>query len=241
MKSPSQSNNRGCILKGKCVTILLCLSLQVKERRKLRDQRSKQHLESELLLKQAQREAEEVVKKEERLARERAAQEERLFNHQITLVRSQIRERRKFSQQLAMEQREAIERELQQSSLEWGKSRRVDGVLEASPAIVKAEEIIVSERKRRHTRSELIKKLEEAKAHDTKENIKLLHRCFSTWYESIVEQGAKLGKAVVVREWKLMMRVWGGWRRFVSERKARRERDMATREMQRMKRHVVCS
>ena len=71
---------------------------------------------------------------------------------------------------------------------------------------------------------------------EVKSDIKLLHHSFSAWYESVVVRRAKVGKAVAVRDWRLVMRVWGGWRRFVTERRERRERERAAREMQRMKR-----
>lgn len=183
------------------------------------------------MLKQAQREAEEEVKREERETRERARQEEKLVDLQVKLIRSQLREQQKTRHQLALEQRSAIKKEAQQR-----RRRGLEEVLGTSPVVLKAEEIVMSEKKRQHTRSELMKQLEEASAHETKENIKLLHRSFSGWYEAVVVRRAKLGKVVAVREWRMMVRAWGGWRRFVKERRVRRERDEATREMQRMKR-----
>lgn len=216
---------------------------QVKERRQLRDNKQQQHMESKLLLKQAQREAEEEVRREEREARDKASQEEKLINLQVTLIRSQLRERQKSSRQLALQQRSAIEKEIKYGSGRYGSQRKQESqgfgdVLGDSPVIQKAEELIISERRRQRTRSELLKQLEESKAHETKENIKLLHHSFSAWYETVVLRRAKLGKVVAVREWRVMVRAWTGWRRFVKERRERRERETATREMQRVKRYV---
>ncbi len=208
--------------------------MQVKERRQLRDQHIKQRTESKLLLREAQREAEEVVRREEKRAREKTAREEKLLNQQIRLVRSQLREKQEASHHLAVERKAAMEKETKKMKL---RSLKLEAVEEGS-VLLKAEEIIESEKKRRRTRSELIRQLEQAKAHEAKEGIKLMHRCFSVWYETVVEQRAKLGKAVAVREWKVMVRVWGGWRRYVMLSRASRERDRATREMQRIKRYV---
>lgn len=199
----------------------------------MRDDKHRQCMESKLLLKQAQREAEEEVKREEREAREKAAREEKLINLQVTLIRSQLKERQKASRQLALQQRSAIEKEARQGS--GRRERRKQGlkdIVGTSHVVLKAEELVTSEKKRQRTRSELIKQLEEASTHETKESIKLLRRSFCAWYETMVVRRAKLGKVVAVREWKAMARAWGGWRRFVKERRVRRERDMTTREMQ---------
>lgn len=202
-------------------------------------------MESKLLLKQAQREAEEEVKREERKARDKAAQEEKLINLQVTLMRSQLRESQKTSRQVAMQQRSAIEKEIKHGSTRHGRQRKLErnqglrDVIGTSPVIQKAEELLVSERKRQRTRSELLKQLEEAKAHETKENIKLLHHSFSAWYETVVLRRARLGKVVAVREWRAMVRVWAGWRRFVKERRERRVREVATKEMQRVQRYAI--
>lgn len=214
---------------------LYCV-VQVRERRHLRDEKQQQRTESRLLLKQAQREAEEEVKREEREARGKAKQEEKLIDLQVTLIRSQLREQQKASRELALKQRSAIEKEARQSSgrRKWG----LKDVLGTSPVVLKAEKIVMSEKRRQRTRSELMKQLEEARAHETKENIKLLHHCFSAWYETVVVRRAKLGKVVAVREWRAMVRAWGGWRRFVKERKTKRERDMTTREMQKIRRYL---
>ena len=208
--------------------------MQVKERRQLRDQRMKRRTESELLLREAQREAEEVVKREEKLARERAAREENLLNQQIKLVRTELRQKQETSRRLAMEQRAKIDKKVRKLK----RKSNTEIVKDEESVLLKAEEIIESEKKRQRTRSELIRQLEQAKAHEAAEEIKLLHRCFSGWYEAVVEQRAKLGKVEAVREWRVMVRVWGGWRRYVLHCRASRERDRATREMQRLKRYV---
>ena len=46
----------------------------------------------------------------------------------------------------------------------------------------------------------------------------------------------KLAKAVAIRDWRLVLRVWKAWRRFVQERKERRARDQLARWLQREKR-----
>lgn len=219
----------------------------MKERRKSRDHKQKRHVESELLLKQAHKEAEEQVKREERQEREKTAREEKLMDQQVKLIRSHFKERQKVSRRLAVKQRNAIEREIRKTSstrlnssvgssrMRHRTSREV--VLPVSSTVLRAEEFVAGERKRQHTRSRLIQQLEDAKADETKQSIKLLHRSFSLWYEVVLVRRARLKKVLAVREWRVMVKVWGAWKRLLMERRAGRERDKATKEMQRMRRY----
>lgn len=46
----------------------------------------------------------------------------------------------------------------------------------------------------------------------------------------------KLVKAMAIRDWRLELKVWKAWRRFIQERKERRARDQLARWLQREKR-----
>lgn len=214
--------------------------MQVKERHRNRDYKQKQRVESELLQKQAQREQ---VRREERQAREKTAREEKLMDQQVKIIRSHFREKQKVSRRLALKQRNAIEREIRNSSPRVHsprvrrRSRGLEEVLPVNSVVLKAEEFVASERKRQRTRSQLILQLEETMADETKQNIKLVHHSFSLWYEVVLVHRARLKKVLAVREWRVMVRVWGAWKRLLVERKARRERDMATKEMKRTRRY----
>ena len=52
----------------------------------------------------------------------------------------------------------------------------------------------------------------------------------------VMKGQGKLAKAIAIRDWKLVLRVWKAWRRFVVERKERRARDQLARWLQREKR-----
>ena len=52
----------------------------------------------------------------------------------------------------------------------------------------------------------------------------------------VMKGRGKLAKAVAVRDWKLVLRVWKAWRRFVQDRRERRARDQLARWLQREKR-----
>ena len=221
---------------------------QVKERRAHRDKQRRQQLESQLLLEQAQREAREMVLKEEKEAKKKTVMEEKLINQQISLIRGQIRQQRKATNQLAAAQRKAIEDEIKKKKKggrdgDKGKDgikeleqKGVADILLASPTVVMAEKVVEEERKRQLARSELVRQLEEAETLELKERMRLLRGFFSAWYEEVVTRRSKVRKATAVRDWKLMARVWGAWRKWVGRRRNRREEAAVARELQRNKR-----
>ena len=213
----------------------------MRERRKLRDRASQHQVHSELLLQQVQREAAMAVQREEREAQRRAALEEELVNQQVDLLRGQMREQHRASYNRAIEQSKAIETELKRRAVCHEDHHRSDhsglhSVLGASAAVLKAEEVVKEEKKRQRTRVELVQQLEEVEVLELREEMRLLYCCFSLWQRGVVERGAGLKKAVVVREWRLVATMWGGWRRALGRRRDRRERDLATREAQRRER-----
>ena len=58
----------------------------------------------------------------------------------------------------------------------------------------------------------------------------------SVIFFQVMKGRGKLAKAVAVRDWRLVLRVWKAWRRFVRERKEKRARDQLARWLQREKR-----
>ena len=182
-----------------------------------------------------------VVLREERETRKKVVLEEKLINQQIALIRGQVRERHRTCCHLAAEQRTVIEIELRKNkererNCEVCDHEGLSSILTSSPTVLRAEKIIQEERKRQQTRSELVRQFQEAETRELKEEMKLLRCYFSVWYESVVKRRAKVGKAVAVREWRLMARVWSAWRRWLVATRRKMEEEMATREMQRNKR-----
>jgi len=173
--------------------------------------------------------------------------EEKLINHQICLIRGQICQQRKATNQLAAAQRKAIEAEIKKKKDRKGhnkgkgrveelEQKGVADILLASPAVVMAEKVVEEERKRQLVRSELVRQLEEAETLELKERMRLLRGFFSAWYEEVVTRRTKVRRAKAVRNWKLMARVWGAWRKWVGHRRNRREEAAVARELQRNKR-----
>ena len=101
--------------------------------------------------------------------------------------------------------------------------------------VAEAERLVGEERKRQGTRTELVRQLEEAETAEVKNNLKLLHSCFSRWCQVVIEGRGKMAKAAAVREWRLCARVWAAWRRWVEGCRRRRERDQAARQLQRQR------
>ncbi len=101
--------------------------------------------------------------------------------------------------------------------------------------IAEAEQLIADERRRQSTRAALLRQLEEAETIESKSNLKLLHICFSHWYQLVVTERGRMAKAAAVREWRLAVRVWGAWRRWVGMCKQKREKEKTARELQRQR------
>ena len=49
--------------------------------------------------------------------------------------------------------------------------------------------------------------------------IQNLQRHFSAWYNLVLERRLQMGKALAMRDWKLMLRAWNAWKAFVRERR----------------------
>lgn len=124
------------------------------------------------LSEQAEREARALVMEEERRVRAKAVEEEKLIEQQMRQLRKELRERERLTRQLALEQTIVNQAE--------SVSQQRDG----GGVVREAEDFIQSERRRVSTRMELARQLEEAEVRETKENVKLLHRCFQVGFAS---------------------------------------------------------
>lgn len=195
----------------------------MRRRRELREKKKREEEERRKLGEQAQREAKVLVMEEERKAKARAAEEEKLIEQQMKALRKEVREREKLCRQVALEQSLVAEETTRLSS-------------EDGAVLMEAQKYIKSERQRVATRMELMRQLEEAEIKETKENVKLQHQCFQSWWGQVMKGRGKLAKAMAVRDWKLVLRVWKAWMRFVQERKERKTRDQLARWLQREKR-----
>ena len=184
---------------------------QVRERRAARDKKRAKSRERMSLVNEARQKAEEIVLLEERRSREKREREDKLVTEQMKQVRVQLREKQRAYKLVAMD------------------------IPSTTNAVEQAEEFIKNERKRQHTRGELLRQLEQAEAVEIKNKFKVLHTCFSRWFRVVIEGRGKLVKAVAMSEWKLVVRVWSAWRGWVAHCRARREREQTARQMQRQR------
>ena len=159
-----------------------------------------------------------LFKSEEERARAQAKEDELLIQQQMEVIRKQLKQ-----EQAMIKHQRGVER---------GRELRV----KASRALIQAQQLIQSEQKRLQTRAELLRQLEEVEIKEAKEDLRLVHQCFTRWWEVAVEQRAKIRKAGTLWNWRLKIRVWHAWRRFVSLRRERRERDQLARQLQRERR-----
>ena len=181
----------------------------MRERRVAREQRKARQSARESLANEAHQEATEIVKMEETQSLARRKRDEQIIAHHMTQIRAELREKERRSRLVA-----------------------VDTIPLINP-VAEAEKFIKDERKRQSTRIELLKQLEEIETLEAKNNVKLLHNCFSRWYQMVVVERGKVVKAAAVCEWRLLAKVWGAWLGWVGTCQRRRERDQTTRELQR--------
>ncbi len=181
----------------------------MRERRVAREQRKARQSARESLANEAHQEATEIVKMEETQSLARRKRDEQIISRHMTQFRTELREKERHSRFVAVD---------------------------TSPIfnpVAEAEKLITEERKRQSTRTELLRQLEEIETLEAKNNVKLLHGCFSRWYQMVLVERGKVAKAATVCEWRLCVRVWGAWAGWVRVCRGRRERDQATRELQR--------
>lgn len=184
----------------------------------MRDERRTHQRRCDELAREVLREAEDIVRREEERAKVKAEEDELLIQQQMTVIRKQLKEEQEMMKRQRTEEKERLDRD------------------RASRALVQAEQLIKSERKRLQTRAELLRQLKEVEITEAKDNVRLLHQCFTRWWEVTIEQRTKMRKAVTVWNWSLMARVWQAWRRYISGRRERRERDQLARQLQRERR-----
>ena len=68
---------------------------------------------------------------------------------------------------------------------------------------------------------------------EAKENMKLVHCYFQGWWGEVVRERGRMTKAAAVRDWKLVLRTWLTWVKFVRESKEKMEREEVSRWLQR--------
>lgn len=182
--------------------------MKVRERRAARDKKRTKAQTMMTLANEARLRAEELVLMEEKMFQEKRKREDRLISDHMKQMRAELRER----QLVLRESPVPVE------------------PCAVSNAVEQAEEFIKSERRRQNTRGELLRQLEEAQSMEVKNNFRLLHSCFSRWFQVFIEGRGKLSKAATISDWKLLARVWRGW---ACHCRAKREQQEDARQMQR--------
>ncbi len=152
------------------------------------------------------------MEREETLIRQKKQRDEQIIACHMTQIRAGLRAREKEQQY--------------QSRIV-----AIETIPIANP-IAEAEQLICEERRRQSTRAALLRQLEEVETTESKNSLKLLHTCFSRWYQQVVTERGRMAKAAAVREWRQLVGVWSAWRKWVSTCRHRREKKKMAGELQ---------
>ncbi|XP_075249170.1 uncharacterized protein LOC142341812 [Convolutriloba macropyga] len=161
---------------------------------------------------------------EEKLQIEQKAMEERKIQEEMDKIRKEIQEQRNV-----MREQQKRDFALRQAELEKEKLRV------ESEKQKKELERIVLEKSREESKRKIAARLEQVKLKGMKINMVLLQKHFHAWYNFIVDQRLKIGKAVALSEWRLMSKIYNNWKHKTIQKQCEKE---ALRHEESMKKSV---
>ncbi|KAF6384459.1 coiled-coil domain containing 191 [Rhinolophus ferrumequinum] len=177
---------------------------QVKENRLRREKELERQRIEKTLKKSAFLEAQYLVQEEKKRKALEAKKEEEEIQREMVKLRREIIERRR-----TVEEAWKIEKKKQEENSPNIPER---GMFQTVPIL--DEEEMAKERK---------KKLKELLIQTFKENHQCQKRYFSAWHKLMLDHRIKLGKAGILSDWKLQLRVLKAWRDYTRSQKLERE------------------
>ncbi|KAK3611353.1 hypothetical protein CHS0354_025881 [Potamilus streckersoni] len=185
---------------------------QVKENRERRQKElEKRHREIQAK-KEAYSEARQILAKEDREKALKMKKEEMEIRKEMAVIRKLM----------AVEKQQAEEKKRREKE-------EKEAITQMAAAQVSMEQddemrIRLEERRKAEERQRKIKlRLEEMAAKQVAENLKILQRHFSSWYNVVLERQLQMGKARAMSDWKLLFRTWNAWKSFVRSHRLDKE------------------
>ncbi|KAJ8034848.1 hypothetical protein HOLleu_21857 [Holothuria leucospilota] len=185
---------------------------KVKENREKKERERKMRLEERQAERDAQLKARQIVKQEEKARAIRQQHEEMKIQQEMASIRKQMQEARHKEEDERKRKRQAEEEARFQMELE-----------EAERKEEEARRRMEDERKLQMKKDELMKKAVELKAQDEAEKLRIKHRHFQAWYQLVLDNRLKMGKARALSDWRCLLRSWNAWRAFHRACQAERE------------------
>ncbi|KAJ8034859.1 hypothetical protein HOLleu_21873 [Holothuria leucospilota] len=185
---------------------------KVKENREKKERERKMRLEERQAERDAQLKARQIVKQEEKARAIRQQHEEMKIQQEMASIRKQMQEARHKEEDERKRIRQAEEEARLQMELEEAKRKEDE-----------ARRRMEDERKLQMKKDELMKKAVELKAQEEAEKLRIKHRHFKAWYQLVLDNRLKMGKARALSDWRCLLRSWNAWRAFHRACQAERE------------------
>ncbi|KAK3107858.1 hypothetical protein FSP39_023636 [Pinctada imbricata] len=180
---------------------------QVKENREKREKELERKRKDQQAKKDALHQAKQIVLREERDKVMKAKREDMEIKKEMAKIRKEMQEERRRAEE--EKHRERMKKEL----IEQEARLHVDQ---------EDTETLRHEMERQKTAEErqrqLVMRLGEIEARQHANNLKILQRHFSAWYNVVLERRIQMGKARALADWRLILRAWNAWKSYCRSR-----------------------
>lgn len=185
---------------------------QVKENREKREEELRKRREELQNKKEVQAMAKRLVLKEERSKQLQQRREEAEIRKEMNKIRKQMQEEKQQMEEKRTRERQAKEEIMLAATIKVAMDTEAE------------EQQMIEEQKKYEERQRLLaQRIRELEAKEAANNLKLLHKHFSAWYNLVLDRRLKMGKARAMYDWKLILRAWNAWRSYVRSRRVERE------------------
>ncbi|XP_013411610.1 coiled-coil domain-containing protein 191-like [Lingula anatina] len=185
---------------------------QVKENREKRERELEKQRRERQAKKDAHFQAQQMILREEKEKNMRAKREELELQKEMARIRKQMQEERKKEEERKLREKQQSEL-LEQQAREEFERQREEEERRQMEHLKKIDE----------KRVQLMKRLEEVEKRKAADNLKILHKHFSAWYNVVLEKRIAMGKVKAMADWKCLLRAWNAWKTFVRAKRLERE------------------
>ncbi|KAL4235902.1 hypothetical protein ACF0H5_004292 [Mactra antiquata] len=185
---------------------------QVKENREKREAELRKKREEKQNHKEVQAMAKRLVLKEEQMKHLQSRREEAEIRKEMTKIRKQMQEEKR-----KMDEKKTKER-AEKEEIMFAAKMKVNTDMESERL-----DSIDEQRKYDERQRILAQRVRELEAREAANNLKIMHRHFSAWYNLVLDRRLKMGKARAMYDWKLMLRGWNAWRSYIRSKRLDRE------------------
>ncbi|KAL8605947.1 hypothetical protein ACOMHN_065688 [Nucella lapillus] len=185
---------------------------RVKENREKREEYLKRQRKEAEVKKEARLTARQIVMKEQKSKEMKVKREEEEMKKQMAQIRKEMHQarRQEDEERLGKQQEAEEEARLAREELERQMS-------------VEREEILQKEHETTERRKARLAQKQMEKARQAAENLRILHRHFTAWYDVILYRRLCFSKARALADWRLTLRVWTAWRSYTRSQRVTME------------------